>query len=83
MTTPLMDMELLSDNSKMTKKDYITIANALKPFYDDSELEHIEGLTELEAYNITVTNIVLAISKALSKDNPKFNPVRFLDYIRQ
>jgi len=63
----------------MTKKDYETIANALKPFYKEhNEFEY--GKHDLEREKIL--EIILAISKALSKDNPKFNPVRFLDYMR-
>jgi hypothetical protein len=57
----------------MTKKDYITIANALKPFYSP------ESGVDLD----TLVAIIIAISKTLSKDNPKFNPVRFLNMIRE
>jgi len=63
----------------MTKKDYILIANALKPFY--------QGSYSFENYKLSndemIISMVQAISKALSQDNPKFNPVRFLDMIRQ
>ena len=61
----------------MTKKDYITIANALKPFYEDWEIYHCDDL------NYTTIEIITAISKALSKDNSKFDPIKFLEYLRQ
>jgi len=60
----------------MTKKDYILIANALKPFYQD--MKQITGTTD----EYTLTKVIIAISKALKADNPKFNPVKFLDYLR-
>lgn len=55
----------------MTKKDYITIANALKPFY------------KYDDYEVEILEIIQALSKALKADNPAFNPVKFLDYLRQ
>lgn len=58
----------------MTKKDYITIANALKPFYKDLHLT-------IEQSRLLV-KIITALSQVMSKDNPRFNPVRFLDMIR-
>lgn len=57
----------------MSKKDYETIANALKPFYQPMWRDT----------DIKIIDVITALSKAMSKDNPKFNPVRFLDYIRQ
>ena len=58
-------------------KDYQLIANALRPFY---QLYSTPSKT-LED-NAVIIDIITTLSKALSKDNPKFNPVKFLDYIR-
>lgn len=67
----------------MTKKDYITIANALKPFYNDKDNVNCGNCGEHDdQYHDLTINIITAISKAMSKDNPKFNPIRFLDMIR-
>lgn len=59
----------------MTKKDYILIANALKPFYQADYITTDER-------NIIV-EMITAISKALKKDNQKFDPIKFLDYLRK
>ena len=63
----------------MTKKDYIIIANALKPFYKDFDGTKY---TQTEEESQMVVNIVTAISKALKADNPKFDSIKFLDYLR-
>jgi len=58
-------------------KDYQLIANALKPYYQDYS-KPSNTLVD----NAVIIDMITAISKALSKDNPKFNPIKFLDYIR-
>jgi hypothetical protein len=65
----------------MTKKDYITIANALKPFYQDYKLDR--AWVDIQSSEGVATAMIQAISKALSQDNPKFNAVKFLDYLRK
>ncbi len=52
----------------MKLKDYQVIASALRPFYALEEK--------------LVTEIIQSMSLYLKKDNPKFNPVKFLDLIR-
>jgi hypothetical protein len=63
----------------MTKKDYITIANALKPFYQGE-------YSNYENYKLTndeiIVRIVQTISQQIKQDNPTFDPVKFLDYLR-
>ncbi len=64
----------------MTKKDYITIANALRPIY--LELENYQAMTGFTDDDDVVTLIINAITKQIKKDNPTFDPVKFLDYLR-
>lgn len=58
----------------MTKKE-ITIANALKPFYDNDMYWDITNKKYI------LVDIINAISKAMNKDNPKFDPIKFLEYL--
>lgn len=70
----------------MTKKDYITIANALKPYYKYDYSKDAEGMVEAwvanEAMEGLVCEIIRAISKQIKQDNPTFDSVKFLDYLR-
>lgn len=61
----------------MTKKDYITIANALKPYYKEISPEDAYGVSSQ-----LILNIINSITKEIKKDNPTFDPIKFLDYLR-
>jgi hypothetical protein len=60
----------------MTKKDYITIANALKPYWEEWKINHCEDSRHI------ILDIINAISKEIKKDNPTYDPIKFLDYLR-
>ena len=62
----------------MTRKDYITIANAFKPFYQGSWGTDYKPTTEE-----LIVDITAEMGKALKSDNPKFDPIKFLEYLRK
>ncbi len=56
----------------MTKKDYILIANVLKPYFNlDSCYKQHEAIIKEMTFNL---------ERALKKDNPRFSEEKFNNY---
>ena len=61
----------------MTRKDYILIAAALKKALDNSRLPYTD-LHAIAAAKLALENAARYLSEALGRDNPRFDPERFL-----
>ena len=59
----------------MTRKDYIKIADILKPY--------VKRFTSGQWGGVNPHAYVLDFSNMLKKDNPKFNEKRFKEYINK
>jgi len=64
----------------MTKKDYITIAKALRPFYQE-QMDYQSSCGIIEDDDI-IFLIISAITKQIKKDNQTFDSIKFLSYLR-
>lgn len=59
----------------MTKKDYIIIANAIK----QTEIDYLDTAYEGSYKDLLILNLEVA----MSKDNPKFDPNKFREFIEK
>lgn len=61
--------------NNMTKKDYIIIANAIK----QTEIDYLDTAYEGSYKDLLILNLEVA----MSKDNPKFDPNKFREFIEK
>ena len=54
----------------MTKKDYIAIGNALKPYVNNPNIDR--GV---------IDDVINDLCEVLSEDNPQFDKARFINFV--
>lgn len=64
----------------MTRKDYILIAGVLSKRYNDAASKNTP---EGETARSTVYTVAVELGYALKRDNPQFDPIRFIDAVKK
>lgn len=66
---------ITQSTNNMTKRDYQTIAKAIRPYYDLAS-------NDIEKH-VIIMSLITALMKQIKQDNPTFDSIKFLKYLRE